>query len=538
MEKINWLEWSGESFEKAKQEDKPVLLDIHGVWCHWCHVQDESYLDPIVIELVNKKFIPIKVDTDKRPDINERYNQGGWPTTAFLTPDGMLITGATYVPPAELASMLEQVANYYARNKDDFKLETHKNKPEKGKIKSVIDDVLEEILKNFDAEYGGFGVQPKFPFPDAVELAMLKYRMTKDNSFLALATKTLDGILGLFDNVGGGFYRYSVTRSWDLPHYEKMLETNAQLIVNYVQGFQLTGDQRYKETATRTAEFLLTVLHGTDGFYGSQDADREEEYYGKSLEERMKMPIPCIDRNIYVNLNAITISALLCLGTLDKKYQKIALENLDNIIGKCHTTNGMCHYYDGKQNIFGLLIDNIYTVRALLDAYEITSRTNCIEKAEELMEFVVRNFFDDSFADKIKNKDDIGLLSIQKNDINHNSVAADCLIRLAFYTNKENYLKTAQSTLETFSNDYKRYGLHAALYAMVVEKFLNKIEITVSDIKYTEPFQALHDPRIMIKSENDKERFSGGHSIYICYRQKCLRFKDFDEAKKFLMVLE
>src|SRR3989338_7065665 len=168
---INWLEWSEEAFEKAKRENKPVLLDIHGVWCHWCHVmQDTTYSDEIVIETVNEKFIPIKVDTDKRPDINERYNQGGWPTTAFLTPEGAVISGATYVPAAQFAGMLEQVSSYYKRKKDDIKLELPAKIHNKGEIKSVLDEVMNEISVSFDNDYGGFGVQPKFPFPDAISL--------------------------------------------------------------------------------------------------------------------------------------------------------------------------------------------------------------------------------------------------------------------------------------------------------------------------------------------------------------------------------
>src|SRR3989338_4318962 len=224
---IEWLEWSNEAFEKAKRENKPILLDIYGVWCHWCHRMEESYEDPIVIEIINEKFIAIKVDTDKRPDINERYNQGGWPTTAFLTPDGMVIAGATYLPSAQLAMMLEQVYNYFQRS--DLQFEIQKPSVEEGDVKSAASEVFDEALISFDTVHGGFGSEPKFPMTDAIELALLMHR--QDNkAALRVATKTLDGMMGIFDPVEGGFYRYSVTREWDKPHYEKMLETNAQLI--------------------------------------------------------------------------------------------------------------------------------------------------------------------------------------------------------------------------------------------------------------------------------------------------------------------
>lgn len=528
MEKINWLEWSEEAFEKAKREDKPILLDIYGVWCHWCHVQDESYSDPIVIELVNEKFVPIKVDTDKRPDINERYNQGGWPTTAFLTPDGALISGATYVPPAELASMLEQISHYYARNKVPI-VEMREIKPDKGKLKSVIKDVADELIISFDADYGGFGSQPKFPFPDAIELALFIYQISGDKTLLKLATKTLDGMIGIFDSVAGGFYRYSVTRDWSLPHYEKMLESNSQLIVNYLHAHLLTGNQKYAETAIKAAEYLLNTLHGPEGFYGSQDADGEDEFYGKPLEERNRLPQPFIDKNIYVSLNAIAIQAFLRLGMLDERYKKIAIDTLDVLIGKCWGDRGVCHYYDSRQNVFGLFADNIQFVMALLDAYETTSMSKYLDKARALMGFLLENFFDGSFVDR-KDNDNTGLLALQNRNINDNSVAASCLMHLAFLTGDSKYTEYASDALSSFAKNYSRYGLHGALYATTVEKFLERIEIIVPDKKQAALVRSLHDPRIMVKTDPSENKIS------ICRKEKCMRFDDLEKAKEFLVA--
>lgn len=526
MKNIAWLEWSKEAFEKAKREDKPILLDIHGVWCHWCHIADKTtYSDEIVIDTVNEKFVPIKVDTDKRPDINERYNQGGWPTTAFLSPDGALIAGATYVPPAQLATMLEQVWNYYKNNKNKIKPELQSHENEKGDVKSVLDDVAEEVVASFDTEYGGFGSQPKFPFPDTIELAMLKYRKG-DKTFLRLATKTLDGMVGIFDGVAGGFYRYSVTRNWDEPHYEKMLETNAQLILNYLHAYQLAGSDKYKIIAERTADYLLSTLHGPYGFYGSQDADGEEEYYGKPAEEREKMKQPFIDRNIYVNLNGLAISAFLKLGG---KYLYIGLGTLDTVWPKCFDENkGMCHYYDGKPNVYGLLTDNVNFVRCLLDAYEANGNKKYLENAKRLMDFVIEKFFDNGFNDRISSREDIGLLSMQNKSIADNSIAADCLIRLDFHLNN-GYRDVARKSLSLFVQDYKKYSLHSALYAIVVEKFLNPIEIVS-----TEKFD-FYDPRILVKIVKRGEEGLDTYVISVCRDKKCIRFKSLDEAKSSVM---
>lgn len=520
---IQWLEWEEEAFEKARLENKPVLLDIHGVWCHWCHQMDKSYEDDLVIELVNEKFVPIKVDTDKRPDINERYNQGGWPTTAFLTPDGMIIAGTTYLPPGQLAIMLEQVSSYFQRN-NDIQFDIQKPEVVRGEVKSATDFLVDEMMISFDTAYGGFGSQPKFPLPDVIEAALLKFRQTNDKSILSLATKTLDGMMGIFDSVEGGFFRYSVNREWNLPHYEKMLETNAHLIAVYFNTCLLTGEDKYKEIAERTADFLIT-MSGVDGFYGSQDADKEEEYYGKPLEERRKMPQPFMDKNIYVNLNALAISALLKLGG---KYREKALAVLENLWMKCFEPGkGMCHYYDGQQHVFGLLADNVNFTRCLLDAYEKTADGKYLQLAKQLMDFTVENFFNDGFVDRTG--DGIGLLKTESKNINENAVAAGCLIRLSFYLGEEKYRKLAEEALSVFTN-YGQYRLHAASYALAVERFLNPIEITAKSIDFINGMP--HDYRIMIKFDD-----SIPDNLMICLSGTCMKFNSAEEASRRLLVM-
>src|SRR2546427_7169514 len=168
LNKIQWLEWGKDSFEKAQSLGKPILLDITGSWCHWCHVMDNtSYSDPAVIDLVNKNFIPVRVDTDKRPDVNRRYNMGGWPTTAFLDNEGRIITGGTYIPPQQLREVLRSVLDFYGTNKGKVgsklqptRIPQAKNEPLSDKITK---DIATTVAVNFDMDYGGFGFEPKFP---------------------------------------------------------------------------------------------------------------------------------------------------------------------------------------------------------------------------------------------------------------------------------------------------------------------------------------------------------------------------------------
>jgi len=312
MQKINWLEWDKEAFEKASKENKPILLDIHGVWCHWCHVMDNTtYFDKEIMEYVNENFIPVKVDTDKRPDVNKRYNQGGWPTTVFLTSSGQIITGATYIPPDAFKDLMFKVIDIYKeiKVKKPEELEIGGKKleiKEKNLDKKIVDNTLNVLMQNFDFDDGGFGFAPKFPMPDAVKLLISRYKKTKSNEFLVPVKITLDKMQGIHDDIEGGFFRYSVTQSWDEPHYEKMLETNAGVISNYLEAYEITKNKNYKEIASKCFNYLKNNLINIEGgFYGSQDAD--EEYYKADFEERKKLKKPFIDKNIYTDFNSMML---------------------------------------------------------------------------------------------------------------------------------------------------------------------------------------------------------------------------------------
>src|SRR2546425_2649516 len=166
LNKIQWLEWGKDSLERAKSVGRPILLDITGSWCHWCHVMDNtSYSDPAVIDLVNKHFIPVRVNTDKRPDVNRRYNMGGWPTPAFLDSDGRVITGATYIPPQQLRDVLRSVLDYYSKNKGKVRSKVVPVRIPKATGDAVTEKIAKDISTiiavNFDIDYGGVGVAHK-----------------------------------------------------------------------------------------------------------------------------------------------------------------------------------------------------------------------------------------------------------------------------------------------------------------------------------------------------------------------------------------
>jgi uncharacterized protein YyaL (SSP411 family) len=317
MPEIKWQDWSKDAFEKAKLEQKPILLDIFGSWCHWCHVMDKtSYSDAAVADFVNKNFVAVRVDTDKRPDVNRRYNMGGWPSTVFLDSEGKVITGGTYIPPQQMREVLRSVTDLYQKSKGKIRSKlgpVNIPRPTGEELtERLIRDISTTMAVNFDIDYGGFGFEPKFPHTEALELALLRFHYTDEKEMMTVASRTLDkmGKGGVYDSVEGGFFRYSTTRDWSIPHFEKMAEDNAKLLTVYLHAYQLTSNPFYKEVAEGIIRYVDNVLtdRSKSGFYGSQDAD--EEYYKLDREARKKHGGPKVDQTIYTNYNALFVLSI------------------------------------------------------------------------------------------------------------------------------------------------------------------------------------------------------------------------------------
>jgi uncharacterized protein YyaL (SSP411 family) len=308
---ISWYPWGPEAFDRARGEDKPVLLDIGAVWCHWCHVMDhESYEDPTIAALLNDQWICIKVDRDERPDVDARYQravqalsgQGGWPLTAFLTPDGDVFFAGTYFPPddrfgrpgfrsvllslgrayREQRDQLFQQAAEIARHLEASAGETRAGEPSPEMLRGAADG----MLRLFDVRHGGFGSQPKFPHPATCEFLLARWFDTGEEALREMVDRTLVamGRGGIRDHLGGGFHRYAVDARWIVPHFEKMLYDNAELLAVYVSaagaipGFpQCAGDRPaalYREVIEGILDWADAVLADPDGGYrASQDAD-------------------------------------------------------------------------------------------------------------------------------------------------------------------------------------------------------------------------------------------------------------------------
>ena len=488
---ISWKDWEEKNFKRARSESRPILLYISASWCHWCHVMEEDTLShPEVVRQITAHFLPIRVDSDKRPDINNRYNMGGWPTVAILTPEGEVLAGETYLPTGSMLQMLNQVHEAYQTDKQGIlrRMEGRNKRREKQSVPSissgkadlkVVESVGEWLKRTFDPDFGGFMGPMKFPMPGVLELALLLYKRSGEAGWLRMVTATLDAMRdsSIHDPVDGGFFRYSVSQDWEQPHYEKMLETQAGLLRSYLMGFQATQDVRYRITAQDILRYVMTWLWKDDGpwFCGSQSAD--QEYYQSSEEDRDDLAPPPVDGVLYTHWNAMMVRELLKASVLleEPGYQSQAFNVLEVLLKRClDDQGGAVHYYwDGRPSPFGFLVDQVCLMLALIEAYAVTGEERYLEEAHGLMDIALGRFWDSRagcFRDRIVKAGDRGILAQPIYPLDDNARMVEVLLRLSVLTGLEKYREKANTTLSYFADRYEAYRLYAAPYAIAVDQ--------------------------------------------------------------------
>jgi len=497
---INWLPWGAAAFSKAQTENKPVLLSISAVWCYWCHVMDEtSYSDPDVAQLINQNFVAVRVDNDHRPDLNSRYNVGGWPTTAFLTGHGGLIGGATYLPPDQFLSMLSELRQAYEEDRADLYDQARgllRQRQERvGRITagpeledSLPDHVARSLAGAYDAINGGFGQEPKFPNGPILQYLVHLARTTGEDFYRSMLVKSLDNMSSgpLYDAEEGGFFRNTGNADWTDPQREKLLEDNVILAQVYLDACSILDREDYRQVASQTIDYIMASLFdkAIPGFRGSQGA--HSDYFDLPASSRMEQNRPAVDPSCYCNGNAQAVSLLLDaawrLGRPELTATALAVLDL---LDSAAQAGQLSHVYDGSAVDDGLsfLLDWAALLPTLVDAHGCTGKEQYLDRAKAAVTEILDRFYDETgggFFDIESKPQPIGYLRLREKPLAENVTVAIGLLKLWQATRDDDYKQIAETTLSSCVSTFHEYGAHSAGYGLAVSMLKNApVEVTV-----------------------------------------------------------
>jgi uncharacterized protein YyaL (SSP411 family) len=436
---VDWYPWCEEAFEKAKRENKPILLSIGYSACHWCHVMEhESFENEKIAGLMNELFVSVKVDREERPDLDEIYmnavqmltGRGGWPMTVFLTPEGKPFYGGTYFPPDDRQGMpafpriLQGVSEAYRERPEDVEKSvsqilvalqrmSESHETTKDLSKSIVAGGAEKVARAYDADHGGVGQAPKFPNAGVYELFLRHYRASKSERFLDMVVQTLTKMAqgGIYDHLGGGFHRYSVDAKWLVPHFEKMLYDNAQLVRIYAHAYTVTREPLFRSVVEQTVDYLLReMLHPEGGFYSTQDADSEGEEgrFFVWTEEEINRVIGEEDGRIFCRMYDVgepgnfegksILHPILTIDQASKLFRKEPVE-ITTLIGGARQKL----FAEREKRVKPFRDEKIITawngllLSGLSEAIKISENSAWIEAAQRTVEFVFNKMFRDGF---------------------------------------------------------------------------------------------------------------------------------------------
>jgi uncharacterized protein len=452
---IDWKPWSDSVFAQAKQEGRFVLLDLGTGWCHWCHVMEElTYRDPAVIELIRKRYIAVRVDADSRPDLSNRYEDYGWPATIVFGADGgEIVKRQGYIPPKPMVSMLQAIIDDPTPGPSVL--------PEQ-KLSSSVDAFLTAdarqnlrrvLTDTYDPKNKGWGTVQKFLNWDVIEYCMVQARQG-DTRLQEMARETLAAQRHLIDPIWGGVCQYSTDGDWDHPHFEKIMQMQAENLRTYAAAYALWRDPSYLPTAKKVRGYLQNFLTSPEGaFYASQDADlvpgkHSAEYFKLSDSDRRKRGVPKVDQHVYSRENGWAINALTTLYAVtgEEAYLIDAIRAAHWIIDHRATTDGGFRH-DETDPAGPYLGDTLYMGRALLALYAVTADRIWLQRAEQAVQFISATF-----------KNEVGYITSAKNGALKANPQVDenvDLVRLSnllyHYTGKTAYQEIAQHAMQYLS---------------------------------------------------------------------------------------
>ncbi|WP_456392140.1 DUF255 domain-containing protein [Persephonella sp.] len=491
---IHWLTFE-KGMELARKENRPVLLDIYAQWCHWCNVMENTtYRDKRVMQIIKKHYIPVRVDSEERPEINRMYNQGGLPSTVILTPEGKVVWGGIYVPPDKMVVILERFAQLEPEKLKAIAEENEKkanralkrflNKDPEKPSPEYIQKVFRYIKMKYDRKYGGFYGAPKFPEEEILHFLMVYHAIFSDKTARDMMVKTAEGYMRLIDPVEGGIFRYSTTEDWKHPHYEKLLKDQSDLPVAFFELYSITGDKKFLNAGLSLLKFGLEKLYSREKglFYNSQGADivdekgtllvTGEEYFILDREERQEVVKktgrgPKIEKRFYFSTNSLFVKALLYgyAYTGKRSYLDTALKTLEEITEEGLTERGVVYSQNIKKYF---LSTNIYYLEAVLTAYQITGNTEYLETGEKIFRILKKYYYSGKagiLADILETETTTRKISFIDDTVLLNRRAVRAFYSLSMFTGRETYRDFADSIVERLPG---RTDINRAIAYMVV----------------------------------------------------------------------
>lgn len=488
---INWRPWGADAFETAAVSGAPVLLAITAAWCRWCSLMDETtYSEASVIELINDRLVPVRVDGDAAPHVQDRYIAGGWPTTAFLTPTGEVLWSGTFVEPEPFKAAAQAVLAAWAERRDELtaeierrrhalEVERAQSRDREPLRREAVDDVSLVLRNTFDARNGGFGDAPKFPVPAVIELGFSP-ALDEDPERVAMAEHTLDGMLAgdLHDDVDGGFFRYALAPDWTEPRREKLLSAQAGFLASYALGASMRDRADWRAAAESAVHWVETRLSRKDGLWGTSQA-ADPEYFASEANARAAVDEPPVDLTAYTSPNGQWIRALADAGrVLDQpEWISRAERGLTALLATMSAPDDLLFHQVEEPRRSGLLADVVATARACNAVARAASRPDLAEESLRLARAMERHLWaeDGAFLDHVPGEEDVGALRYPDRPFVGNAEAALLFLELAAVTGRDTLRDVAERTLAVLAPVAGRYGTDGAVFALAAETYFRAV---------------------------------------------------------------
>ena len=457
--RVEWRPWGADAFAAAERSGKPVLLSLVAPWCEWCHEMDERVFDdPRIAANVTDGFVPVRVNADRAPMVRERYTMGGFPSTVFLTPDGEVISGSTFLDDEGFRGILDRVREAWdARGVEAGRVPraVRERGTRPGDPEEVEPHVAGQIESQYDDEHAGWGTDTKFPLPRTIEFALTREQQAARNTLAAIQRS-------LRDTYDGGFYRYAGQRDWSEPQREKLLDTNAALCRAFANAYLVTGTDRYRETAAETVDYLTTTLWNGEAFGGSQEPGA---YFSEPPSERASSTEPPIDETAFADRNALAADALLThyAYTGSDIAERYAERTLSYLAAEL-TADGLVAHYDDSDAPRGLLADQAHVAAAFTRAAQVLD-PSYLDTARAVADTAIDTLQGDDGGFVDGPTGDAGLCDRPLHPLDDNAHLANALVDIHALTGIERYGDRAREAVTAFAGAAPRMGPQVAAYA-------------------------------------------------------------------------